>query len=179
MPKKLGRQAGVFWHSDGASLDVPPQATALYIRQAPKAGGQTSFIDMVQAYQALPEHLKSYLDGKTGCFTKNVSYVGMQNVGKAEAIHPLVWQHRHINRCALYTNNKFLSHICDVEKTESERVLAKLAESSLKDESTFTHTWQDNDLIIWDNDQVIHKATPTPGGEIKEGLRIILESQAA
>ena len=40
-------------------IDMPPDASALYSLEIPASGGDTWFMDMYQAYEALPETMKA------------------------------------------------------------------------------------------------------------------------
>jgi taurine dioxygenase len=51
------------WHTDMSYLPFPPKASMLYALEIPPAGGDTSFIDMYAAFEALPERLKDQARG--------------------------------------------------------------------------------------------------------------------
>src|SRR5271165_4026542 len=46
------------WHTDMSYLRAPPKASMLYALEIPPAGGDTSFLDMYAAFDALPESLR-------------------------------------------------------------------------------------------------------------------------
>src|SRR5271165_3931931 len=48
-----------FWHTDASYEYVPASVTMLYALEVPKVGGETMFIDMAAAYDALPEDTKA------------------------------------------------------------------------------------------------------------------------
>ena len=54
---------GGSWHSDFSFLSEPPAATALLALEVPPFGGDTLWVNMVQAYESLSEGLRSVLDG--------------------------------------------------------------------------------------------------------------------
>ena len=46
------------WHTDMSYIAEPPSASLLYALEVPAEGGDTSFINMYEAYEALPEDLR-------------------------------------------------------------------------------------------------------------------------
>jgi len=54
---------GEGYHTDHSNDAKPPKATALHAVKLPKSGGDTQFVNMSEAYAALPEETKRRLDG--------------------------------------------------------------------------------------------------------------------
>lgn len=54
---------GNAWHSDFSFLDEPPMASILYAREVPGHGGDTLWINMYEAYEALSDGMKRMLRG--------------------------------------------------------------------------------------------------------------------
>src|SRR5271170_5097047 len=54
---------GEGYHTDHSNDANPPKATALHAVKLPKSGGDTQFINMSEAYAALPEKTRRHLDG--------------------------------------------------------------------------------------------------------------------
>src|SRR5437588_799621 len=46
------------WHTDMSYLEDPPKASMLYALEVPPSGGNTGFVNMYAAYEALPPALK-------------------------------------------------------------------------------------------------------------------------
>jgi taurine dioxygenase len=56
---------GVSWHTDHSNLERPPKATTLYaIALPPGGGGNTEFVNMMMAYDALDDAMKQRLRGR-------------------------------------------------------------------------------------------------------------------
>ena len=51
------------WHTDMSFLPDPPLGSVLYSLEVPPSGGDTWFLNMVMAYQALPADLRARVDG--------------------------------------------------------------------------------------------------------------------
>ena len=60
--KKFKRAA--HWHTDESYKDVPAKATLLYSAKAPEQGGETRYVNMQMAYEALPEKTKQRIEGR-------------------------------------------------------------------------------------------------------------------
>ena len=54
---------GVSWHTDHSFQPEPPKATALYAVSLPSKGGDTDWAHMGAAYDALPDTLRTEIDG--------------------------------------------------------------------------------------------------------------------
>lgn len=53
---------GEGYHTDHSNDAEPPKATALHAVKLPKTGGDTQFVNMVEAYDALPAAMKAKID---------------------------------------------------------------------------------------------------------------------
>ena len=51
------------WHTDSSFRPLPSKCSLLYGRSIPPVGGQTEFADLRAAYDALPEDMKTRLEG--------------------------------------------------------------------------------------------------------------------
>ena len=105
------------WHTDMSYLRAPPKASMLYALEIPPAGGDTSFVDMYAAFEALPDSLRQRALGL------KVKHDGTYNSGgyvrqgvtptddPREApgtLHPLVCTHPESGRRMLYLGRKGL-----------------------------------------------------------------------
>lgn len=154
------------WHSDMTYIDLPPDASALYSLEVPASGGNTWFMDMYQAYEALPETMKQRLDGLTCKHDATRSSDGRLRQGYAEAytredlpgaVHPLVIRHPESGRKALYPGRRLNAHVMELPPGESETLLDALWQHLLAHGRTWTQHWQVGDLVMWDNRCVLHR----------------------
>ena len=63
--------AGSDWHSDHSYVDIPTAYTFLQSVILPKVGGDTQWIGMVAAYEALSGEMKDRIDGLVGIHSVN------------------------------------------------------------------------------------------------------------
>src|SRR3546814_5823864 len=59
---------------------------------------------------------------------------------------------------AKFVNPVFTGRILSVTQHESDALLSLLFEHCVANERTYRHTWQLNDLVIWDNYSNLHYA---------------------
>ena len=64
----------------------------------------------------------------------------------------------------------FTSHIVELPRDESEALLQELFSTLYADDNVYTHTWQNNDIIIWDNLALQH-SRPVDMGSAPRHLR--------
>lgn len=172
-PIGLG-DAGRIWHSDLSYTPEPSLGSLLYALEIPSEGGDTSFANMSDAYDALPAEIKGRIDGKLAVHSYSHSYAKFsgskfrpaltqkQKDEVAEVVHPVVRTHPETGRKALFVNEGFTSRIVDLTEAESRELLEFLFAHSTKPEFVYRHHWQDHDLLFWDNRCTIHLAHGCP-----------------
>lgn len=102
---KLGDRADM-WHHDESFLPSPPIVTMTHAQVLPPVGGDTCWISMTTAYDALSERMKQYLDGLSAWHDMNgpmtaalrqgvvthERYLEVINMNRRH-LHPLVIKH--------------------------------------------------------------------------------------
>ncbi len=171
--RKLGGlgDGEVVWHTDNSFHEYPLSVSVLYGLEVPPGGGETGFINMYAAYDALPAALKSFVEGKT--IKQDTSYVGYdtgEGLGgghrKADVRalpgvdHPIVRTHADTGHNCLYLGRRSNAYIngCTVE--ESERVLDELWNHTCDERFTWYQEWHQGDVLVWDNRCVMHRRKP-------------------
>ena len=163
--------AGDYWHSDLSPSKTPGLATFLYARQLPSRGGDTEFADMFKAYETLTEGMKEKIANLKGihCISKlrnhrvkvtrpnGIAYYKEQNSIPSEA-HPIVRIHPVTGRKSLYVSPRFTIGIENMKDAEAQPLLDKLFTHQIKPENLYRHKWQVDDLVMWDNRSVNHRA---------------------
>jgi taurine dioxygenase len=166
--------AGTFWHSDGPFQEQPHGPSALHALEVPMQDGRplgdTLFASTSAAYDALPLGMKHRIDGlkavnsllhryekAVGTGIKDSSI--LSNATETQAIHPVVRIHSQTGRKCLYVSEGFTSRIVDMPEDESRALLDELTAHCVKPEFRYRHSWQVDDLVMWDNCATQHKAT--------------------
>jgi taurine dioxygenase len=148
------------WHTDMSYLTAPPKASMLYALEIPPAGGDTSFVDMYAAFEALPESLRQRAMGL------RVKHDGTYNSGgyvrqgvtptddprlAPGTLHPLVCTHPESGRMAWLEG---------FDLAESDALLNEIWDFATQRQFVWTHQWQVGDLVLWDNRCTMHRRDP-------------------
>ena len=159
------------WHTDSSYRFIPSFASIMYaIRVLPDEakGGETEFSNMLAAYDALPEDLKArieplhmvhYYEFGRRLFAElpPVSQHEKENV--PPTCHPLVRIHpdRGWRRSLFFTTNAG-NEVSGMPMEEGVALHRRLASHVSRREFCLLHRWRPNDLVIWDNRVLMHRA---------------------
>ena len=156
------------WHTDLGFTEHPSGYTFLLAREVPPSGGNTSFANMYNAYDRLPDATKSTIarlriKHQESHTALGVPRPGYRDIGTSDPRelpgpqHPIVRTHPHTQRKALYLGRRFGAYIPGLPLAQSEALLDELWASSARAEDVWTQQWQVGDLIIWDNRCTMHR----------------------
>ncbi len=158
--------AGGAWHNDVSCDAEPIWGSFLRVLEVPEGGGgDTAFVNMVLAYDALSDKVKALLDGLTAIHDGSRAWTGgygaQPEPGSTFPVseHPVVARHPITGRKFLFVNPAFTSHIVQLRRDESEAILGFLfrhIEKSLAFQLR-VH-WTPNTLLFWDNWATVHHA---------------------
>ena len=168
--------AGLVWHTDGSYLVHPDMYSFLYGIEIPMRDqeplGTTYYSSATAAYAALPEALRSRLDGLRAVHSfayhsaRRAAHGGtkIELTEELRRKHPDVSQpvvrvHPRTGRKALYVTEGHTTHILGIDRAESDALLAQLFAHLRKPQFVYGHRWQVGDLLIWDNAATQHRAT--------------------
>ena len=173
LKEKDQKQAvGEGWHTDHSYDLKPAMGSILHALEMPPFGGDTLFVSMAAAYEALSSKMRRFLDGLSavhssrhvfGAKTQDSEAAKSGRLGNADAatqdaVHPVVITHPLSGRRGLYVNPVFTTHIQGLTDDESEAMLAMLYEHCKKPEFQCRVRWQVGDVTMWDNRATWHKA---------------------
>lgn len=154
------------WHQDMSYNDLPPMASLLYGVETPTAGGETFFYNLYAAYEALPEALRTRIDGLT-CkhdATRNSSgqlrhgfEAAYANADRPGAVHPLAIRHPVSGRTALYLGRRPNAWIVGYDDDKSDALLDELWAHIERHDFSWATEWLPGDLVIWDNRCTLHR----------------------
>ena len=165
------------FHTDWSFMPIPPAGTALYGITIPPVGGNTLFADQVLAYEQLPESLRSRVDGLTAIHSAALGYApdgaygeADQEKGRSMKIlpsekalatyqHPLVREHPETGKRALFSSAAYIKGFVGLEKEASDALLGELYVHQSQSAFIYSHRWQADMLVMWDNRSLLHAAT--------------------
>ena len=176
---------GQGYHTDHSNDVEPPKATALYAVQLPKTGGDTQFVNMCEAYDALPEEMKKRIDGLRARHVYQSKYSERKlptltkersKIVSGAVIHPIVRTHPVTGRKAIYINPIRIEGIVGMPAQQALSLLDELVEHAIQHKFQYRHKWKAGDLVIWDNRCLMHKANGDyPVSEVRYLYRVMLK----
>ncbi len=176
---------GEGYHTDHSNDREPPKATALHAVKLPKTGGDTQFVNMYEAYNALSEDMKKRIDGLQARHVYQSKHSerklpqlspDRKSIASESVIHPLVRTHPRTGRKAIYINPIRIEEIIGMDDSEALTLLDELLEHSTQLKFQYRHNWKSGDVVIWDNRCLMHKANGDyPVGEVRYLYRLMLK----
>jgi alpha-ketoglutarate-dependent 2,4-dichlorophenoxyacetate dioxygenase len=162
----LNNKANRLWHHDSSFKPIPARASLLSAREIPSAGGNTEFAFMRGAFAALEAAEQARLKRLVAWhdFGWSRARVDPTLVTEAEKTqHPAVRQAVVLEENpygpALYLGAHARS-IDGMDEAASRDVIDGLMAHATEDRFIYSHRWSPQDLLIWDNRAVLHRATP-------------------
>jgi taurine dioxygenase len=174
--KPLGlADAGRYWHSDLSYKAEPSLGSLLHAQTLPAIEGDTLFVSMAAAYDALDDETKAQIETLSAVHDYTARNAAQQakstlrpglTADQAKTVppvvHPVVRVHPATGRKALFVSEGFTTHIVGLERAESDALLHRLFEHMTQPRFQYRHRWQAHDMVFWDNRATIHLATGCP-----------------
>jgi taurine dioxygenase len=175
--------AGQDWHTDMSYRDVMGFVNVLYGIRIPRRDGVplggTEFSNMHVVYEALPADIRRRLADATATHDFEKFWEHMRRDKASErppmtaeqrrrrppVVHPLFLTHPITGRKVLYANPGYTVRINELPERESAEMLDYLFDFQLDRRFRYTHTWTENDLLVWDHLGTIHRAIADYGPE--------------
>ena len=182
--------AGDYWHSDLSYMGKPSLGSLLYAIEIPREGGDTEWSNQVLAYESLPTKLKKIIHGKRAIHSFNRSRNPRVHIPEhqrkdaerryatispPDASHPIVRTHPETGRRALYVSPRFTIGVEGMKDADAQELLDTLFEHAVRREFVYHHSWEERDLLMWDNRCLLHLACRgIPEGQIRHMHRTTL-----
>lgn len=151
------------FHSDRVHQEIPNKAGVLYAVDVPEVGGNTRFLNMYLAYEALSRKMKERIEGLRALNTYDYGTTQaaekQSTEGAPTVIHPVVRTIPETGRKALFISRLMTDRIIGLPESESRQLLDELLEHCEQPRFIYEHRWRKRDLLIWDNRCVLHART--------------------
>ena len=167
-PRRIFNLGNRLWHTDSSFKPVPAKYSLLSGRNVSKEGGNTEFADMRSVYDNLDaktknkiekmicEHSLIYSRQRLGFdMVRELSPDEIKNFKPVE--QPLVRNNKLTNRKTVFLSSH-IGKIKDWTRPDSMCFIDDLIEYATKENFLYVHKWMQNDLVIWDNRQTMHRA---------------------
>jgi len=180
--RRMSNLGNQLWHTDSSFKKTPAKYSMLHAHAIPSEGGETQFVDMRAAYDALSDKLKAKIEklvAEHSIFDSRAK-IGFTNFSEDEraamppALQAVVRTHPGSGRKTLYLASH-ASHIVDWPVPEGKCLLMDLIEHATQPQFVHTHHWQIGDLVMWDNRCTMHRGRPHDPSEKRDLRRATIE----
>jgi taurine dioxygenase len=177
------------WHGDARWLAEPPHGAILRVHRAPSTGGETGFIDLISTYDRLPDDLKrriAHLEAEVRfssdpgeIFRFQPHQVKVLDNGSAARdlgartdfppiLQPLVYLQPETGRKVLGFTPMPRQRVIGLSEADSDALLHELARHATDERYAYFHSYQPDDLVLWDNLRMLHCALGIAPGDERE-----------
>lgn len=170
------RNVANHWHCDSSYEETPATFTMLYGVEAPENDGYTLFADLVAAFDSLsPEKQREYEALTVMHKTSGATPLPGEQINRHDALppevratvieldpvrQPLVARHPVNGRKAFYGLGGSAYKIEGMSDADGAELLLELRRYVTQDRFIARHKLMPNEVLIWDNFSVMHRATP-------------------
>jgi taurine dioxygenase len=154
------------WHTDVTPAHNPPAGSILRADVVPSYGGDTTFTNLIAAYEGLSDPVRAFIDTLRAEHRYGANWSGLPRVrapygGRIEqnslvSHHPVVRMHPRTGELALFVNPVFVERILDVSPLESRWILEHLFAELTRPEYTVRFRWEPGSVAFWDNRATSH-----------------------
>ena len=164
------------WHTDGLWRSNPPMGAVLRCIECPEVGGDTIWVNMVEAYARLPEDVKTKIDGLRASSSIEHSFGAVMQEEKRRELgrqnppveHPVVRTHPETGERILYVGS-FTTHLLNfhtpanvrwgIDKNPGAGLLLQYLQSQATiPEYQVRFRWRPHCVALWDNRATQHYA---------------------
>jgi taurine dioxygenase len=164
------------WHTDATWREKPPFGCVLRCVECPPVGGDTMWVNMVEAYARLPEHVKAQIADLRARHSIEATFGAAMPIAKRLALkaqfpdaeHPVVRTHPETGEKVLFVN-AFTTHLTNFHRPEHVRfgqdyapgasqLLNYLVSQAFVPEYQVRFRWRRNSMAFWDNRSTQHYA---------------------
>lgn len=161
------------YHADGSHHPVKSYpARGLFAWELPDhCDGSTTWLDMTAAYVNLPSDMKLKIENLKARHIPRYS-TGWES---AEVYHPLVRVHPVTGTRSLSVDAYFTRYIQGLPDEESQQLLNTLLQFAKDQAPTYTHIWSQYDIVIFDNNNTLHRRNRIRGEQERLLLRTTMD----
>ncbi len=153
------------WHTDVTAAVNPPAGSILRAVDVPEYGGDTTWTNLVAAYEGLSPAVRALIDGLRAEHRFGLRFAEQDRQSKylkkvrenpLVSVHPVVRVHPETKERALFVSPGFTSHIVGLSRLESNRLLDLLFDQISKPAYTVRFHWEPGSVAFWDNRATAH-----------------------
>ena len=158
------------FHSDTSFYETPSMGSILRCVECPELGGDTMFVNMVAAYENLPDTVKARIAGLGAIHDAMVVFGNRARRQELPPVeHPVVRTHPETGEKILYVNETFTTHFANYRQVndgiwnqdvpeQARDLFAFLVRQARHPEYQVRVQWQKDTVVFWDNRSTQHYA---------------------
>jgi alpha-ketoglutarate-dependent 2,4-dichlorophenoxyacetate dioxygenase len=182
----LRNKANQLWHADSTFKSVPALASVLSARIIPSHGGETEYVSTRLAFdrldKALQERVASLFAWHDYSHSRGKVAPNIVAAEERAALPPqcwrMVWTNPANGRRALYIASHAYA-IEGLEQSAAQKLIAELTDAATAPGLSYTHTWRQGDVVMWDNRATLHRGRPWPPNEARLIVRTTISATDA
>jgi len=175
-------------HADHHWTPVPSSGSFLYALEVPRVGGDTTWIDLAAAHDALDPATQREIEALQ-LITYNPFLRRLKPLASGVfphyrtpdiepltpfVAHPLVRTHPDSGRNILYLDEATEVEVVGVDPVHGQALVERLRAHLLQARFAYTQRWQVGDIVWWDNQATLHARTAFDANERRVLKRISL-----
>jgi len=165
----------MLWHNDGTYGARPGIATCLWAQEVSADSSPTALINAKRVLEELPADLRARIEPLHALHMKDTKLEPENRWREKDIpadaepdrfvrhVHPIIYTMPHSNQQTLLVNEMLTSHIVELPEEEGEALLEELFSRLYAEENIYSHVWQNDDIIIWDNLALQHRRSMDMG----------------
>ena len=146
------------FHSDLTYTEAPIRGICLHAIELPESPTSTTYVSNKAAWRLIPEELREEL---AGCTLRHVMVSKMTGIDWPPFVaeHPVRLLHPRTGEPLLLVTEHHADRILELGQARSAAAIAQIFAVMYADARRYTHWWQQDDLLVWDNLALQHART--------------------
>jgi taurine dioxygenase len=177
----------MLWHNDGTYGSRPGIATSLWAQEVSADSSPTALVNAARVLAELPDELRARIEPLHALHMKDNQrepesrwrerdIPADAEPGRFERhVQPLIYTAPHSGQQTLLVNEMLTSHIVELPEEKGEALLSELFSLLYAEKNIYSHAWQNDDIIIWDNLALQHRRSMDMGTGVRHLRRQSLD----
>ncbi len=172
-PTTFFNRQGEEWHSDGVGSGAINGITLLAAVDVPRQGGETMFASLHTAWDTLDPAMQAGMAGLRVLHSFNwhndkvlaLSQGAAKPLTAAERAaipdrwYDLVQKHPVTGRSLYYLSPNLVREVSGLDDAQRDELVTRLVSHATAPQRVYHHRWIPGDLLVWDNNALMHSAT--------------------
>ncbi|WP_338805316.1 TauD/TfdA family dioxygenase [Xenorhabdus griffiniae] len=159
-----------FWHSDQEFRINPASVSILYGEVVQFSGGNTSFASTAVNHLGLTHDEISMMND---LYSTRQPAASHDNVPHITVAHPVMLENIQTKRQFVYVSENTIAFFLDKKILPNSDILKNaILDKILSPENIYSHQWEEGDLLLYDNSQLLHRRECFTGNRFIKGLKI-------